>query len=70
MKRIIAHKLPIDSDGPILVRSIARYEGEFADKFKDPALTYIDVEDDVEVDLHYEVIENEDSSYTFKKYTS
>lgn len=67
MKRIIAHKLPIDSDGPILVRSIARYEGEFADKFKDPALTYIDVEDDVEVDYRYVVTKNDDDTYTFTK---
>lgn len=67
MKRIIAHVLPIDGDGPVLVRAIVHYEGEFADKYKDPLLTYIDVEDDVEVYVGYVATKNEDNTWTFTK---
>ena len=67
MKRIIAHPNPMFDGGPVVVMGIVPYEGDYADKFKDPLITYIDVANDVEVDYNYLVTKNEDDTYKFTK---
>jgi hypothetical protein len=68
MKHILAFPLPIDSDNPLVVRGIVRFEGDvFNEPNPDPLITYIDVADDVEVELNYIVTKNEDNTYTFTK---
>lgn len=69
MKRIIAHPNPMWDGGPVVVMAVVFYEGDFADKTKDPLITYIDVADDVEVEQNDLVTQNEDGTYTFTKPT-
>lgn len=69
MKVIIAYPLPIDSQNPIVVQGILRFqdEGVFNDSNKNPLFTYIEVDDSVEVDYGYVVTKNDDDTYTFTK---
>jgi hypothetical protein len=68
MKHILAFPLPIDSDNPLVVRGIVPFEGDtFNEPSQNPLITYIDVADDVEVELNYIVTKNEDNTYSFAK---
>ena len=68
MKHILAFPIPIDSDNPIIVRGIVPFEGEvFTEPNPDPLITYIDVADDVEVELNYIATKNEDNTWTFTR---
>lgn len=70
MKRIYAHPNPMWDGGPVVVMAILHYEGECPDKSEDPLITYIHVDNDVEVDYFDLVTKNEDDTYTFTKPTT
>jgi hypothetical protein len=69
MKVILAYPLPVESQNPVVVRGILRFEDGhvFNDPHKNPLFTYIELDDTVDVDYGYIVTKNEDDTYSFTK---
>ena len=68
MKRILAFPIPMGSNNPMTVQGIVRFDGDAPEEqYKVPEITYINVEDDVDVNYGYLVTRLEDGTYQFTK---
>lgn len=77
MKHLHIHSIEFKPENPLLVQAVIYFDenhnnynvetGGYEEKFPFNKITYVDVADDVEVELGYIVTKNEDNTWTFTK---
>lgn len=77
MKHLHIHSIEFKETNPLLVMMVMPYDEnslhydaetkQYVEKFPFDKITYVNVEDDVEVDVGYIATKNEDNTWTFTK---
>lgn len=77
MKHLHIHSIEFKDTNPLLVQAVIRYDEThpnyiaetkgYDEKFPFDKITYVNVEDDVEVGFNYIATKNEDDTWTFTK---
>jgi hypothetical protein len=77
MKHLHIHSIEFKDTNPLLVQAIISYDethsnyneetGGFDEKFPFDKILYLDVADDVDVEIGFFAVKNEDNTYRFSK---
>jgi hypothetical protein len=77
MKHLLIFHLALDESNPLTVNGIIQYDETspnydqatkgFIEKTPSDKITYVDVEDSVDVDYNYLAVKNPDNTWTFTK---